>query len=217
MHSWRLRSCLKWITFTLLIAIIARCNANQCVNRVYQPIYVGGPPLPAEEILSRHVVGGSIRVTAVKCLFLCEEHTRCVGFNVRASFNHENCQLTNVTKSKNKTGSTKGEWKLFRDLEATNCKGVICHNGSGCASNHKEGTWQCRCSVNYAGKHCENYNPYGGMIDSSGIVHNELFLVKGMFNHPTAKKVCNAFGAHQPSWEDIARIAREAEYGFCKP
>ena len=40
----------------------------------------------------------------------------------------------------------------------TPCKGVICHNGGGCAGNHKEGTWQCRCSVNYAGKHCENYS-----------------------------------------------------------
>ena len=41
MHSWRLRSCLKWITLTLLMAIIARFKANQCVKRVYRPVYVG--------------------------------------------------------------------------------------------------------------------------------------------------------------------------------
>jgi hypothetical protein len=89
--------------------------------RFYFRFHAGGPPLPAEEILSRHLVQGSIRVTAVKCLFLCEEHTRCVGFNVRASFNNENCQLTNVTKSKNKTISNEGEWKLYRDLDSV-CK-----------------------------------------------------------------------------------------------
>jgi hypothetical protein len=55
------------------------------------------------------------------------------------------------------------------------------------------------------------------MIRFPGIVNNELFQVKGKFNHPTAKNVCNAFGAHQPSRQDIARIAREAEHGFCKP
>lgn len=48
-----------------------------------------------------------------------------------------------------------------------------------------------------------------------GIINNEFFRVDGQFNYPTAKVVCKAFGAHQASIADIARIAREAEVGYC--
>jgi hypothetical protein len=41
MHSWRLRSLVKWITLTLLMAIIARLKADHCVKRAYEPIYEG--------------------------------------------------------------------------------------------------------------------------------------------------------------------------------
>jgi hypothetical protein len=41
MYSWRLRPCLKWITITILMAIIAKFDANQCVKRVYEPIGEG--------------------------------------------------------------------------------------------------------------------------------------------------------------------------------
>ena len=78
----------------------------------------GGSPLPPDEILSSYSVGGSVDVAAIKCLSLCMNESKCVGFNVKASFNDENCQLTNVTKSKNENKSKKGEWKLFRDFEA---------------------------------------------------------------------------------------------------
>ena len=148
MYSLRPRSCLKWITLTLLMAIIARFKANQCVNRAFEHIYegqsctvlflwvfrspysrvkisecflifnTGGPPLPPDEILSSHSVVGSADVAAIKCFSLCKNVGKCVGFNVKASLNDENCQLTNVTKSKNKNTQKKGEWKLFRDFEA---------------------------------------------------------------------------------------------------
>ena len=74
--------------------------------------------MPPDEILSSHSVGGSADVAAIKCFSLCKIDAKCVGFNVKASLNDENCQLTNVTKSKNKNTSKKGEWKLFRGFEA---------------------------------------------------------------------------------------------------
>jgi hypothetical protein len=130
------------------MAIIAKFKANQCVNRAYEHIYegqsctvlflwvfrspysrvkiskcflifnTGGPPLPPDEILSSHSVVGSADVAAINCFSLCKNVGKCVGFNVKASLNDENCQLTNVTKSKNKNTSKKGEWKLFRGFEA---------------------------------------------------------------------------------------------------
>jgi hypothetical protein len=133
------------------MAIIARFKANECINRAFEHIYegkswtilfllvfrspysyvkisecflifnTGGPPLTPDEILSSHSVGGSADVAAIKCFSLCKNVGKCVGFNVKASFNDENCQLTNVTESKNKNTSKKGEWKLFRDFEAV-CK-----------------------------------------------------------------------------------------------
>ncbi len=33
---------------------------------------------------------------------------------------------------------------------------MICQNGGRCASNQEEGTWQCRCSINYAEKNWRN-------------------------------------------------------------
>ncbi|CAB4027201.1 Hypothetical predicted protein [Paramuricea clavata] len=104
------------------MAIIARFKANECVNRAFEHIYEGGPPLPPDEILSSHSVGGSADVAAIKCFSLCKNVGKCVGFNVKASLNDENCQFTNVTKSKNKNTPKKGEWKLFRDFEAFGIK-----------------------------------------------------------------------------------------------
>ena len=74
--------------------------------------------MPPDEILSSHSVVGSADVAAIKCFSLCKNVGKCVGFNVKASLNDENCKLTNVTKSKNKNTQKKGEWKLFRDFEA---------------------------------------------------------------------------------------------------
>ena len=48
-----------------------------------------------------------------------------------------------------------------------------------------------------------------------GIINNELFMVEGPYNHAAAKNACSAFGASQPSRADIARVATEAEYGYC--
>ena len=95
---WQLRQHIKFLNIFLIFC-------------------TGGPTLPPDEILSNHSVGGSVGVAAIKCLSLCRKDSKCVGFNVKASFNDENCQITNVTKSKNENKSKKGEWKLFRDFE----------------------------------------------------------------------------------------------------
>ena len=58
-------------------------------------------------------------------------------------------------------------------------------------------------------------DPYGEKLSSTGIVNNELFRIGGQFNHATAKNVCKAFDARQPSRAEIGRIAKEAEYGQC--
>jgi hypothetical protein len=89
---------------------------------LYFRFYTGGPSLPSDEILSSHHVEGSPEMAVINCYSLCKKDVKCVGFNVRASSNDENCQLTNETESQNENGLEKGEWKLFRDLEVVSVK-----------------------------------------------------------------------------------------------
>ena len=75
----------------------------------------GGPPLPADEVISSHSVENS--AVQIKCYHLCQKEPKCVGFNYRiTTIKVENCQLTNVTKKRDTT--TSGDWTLLRDIEA---------------------------------------------------------------------------------------------------
>jgi hypothetical protein len=56
-----------------------------------------------------------------QCNILCYEEPKCVAFNFRTRTNVENCQLTHVTKTKNKYIGENGDWTLFHDVEA------VCH------------------------------------------------------------------------------------------
>ncbi|XP_028408880.1 adhesion G protein-coupled receptor E2-like [Dendronephthya gigantea] len=47
----------------------------------------------------------------------CKDENKCVGFNYRTTKNVENCQLTNVTKEREKVKA--GDWVLMLDIEAT--------------------------------------------------------------------------------------------------
>ena len=85
---------------------------------LYFRFYTGGASLPSDDILSSHHVEGSPEMAVINCYSLCKKDVKCVGFNVRASYNDENCQLTNKTQSKNKNALEIGEWKLFLDVQA---------------------------------------------------------------------------------------------------
>ena len=77
--------------------------------------FTEGPSLPPNEIISSHKLG--IIAAEIRCYSLCQEESRCVGFNYRTTAtNDENCQLTNVTRKRNTT--KKGDWTLRRDVEA---------------------------------------------------------------------------------------------------
>ncbi|CAB4024254.1 crumbs homolog 1-like, partial [Paramuricea clavata] len=158
-------------------------------------------------------------VNVLTCISECRKNKACHSLNFhKKSESTTLCELNELDRyaADSELAFQKQAGSEYYEIKSA-CKGVICHNGARCASNHKEGTWQCRCTVNYAGKYCEKYNPYGGMVKfhGAGIINNELFQVEGEFNHATAKNVCKEFGAIQPSKEDIGRIASEAEYGHC--
>ncbi|XP_028408878.1 cysteine-rich with EGF-like domain protein 2-B [Dendronephthya gigantea] len=101
-------------TLILLLLDIGNVLANQCFPRSYI-IIKGGPSLPADEIISKHNIT-SLHVM-LGCHNLCKDEEKCVGFNYRTTKNVENCQLTNVTKEREKAKT--GDWVLMLDIEAT--------------------------------------------------------------------------------------------------
>ncbi|XP_028408882.1 uncharacterized protein LOC114531475 [Dendronephthya gigantea] len=106
------------------------------------------------------------------CHTHCQDEEKCVGFNYRTTKNVENCQLTNVTKEREKTKT--GDWMLMLDVEAKkneeekgktvdgNSDGEecpikssnFCHKNAICANIN--GSHNCSCLPGYAGdgKNC---------------------------------------------------------------
>ena len=85
--------------------------ANICVL-----FLTGCPPLSPGDIISSHAVEPSDQVI---CNYRCFKEPKCVGYNFRSQTNDKsmiNCQLTNITKSKNDTKEYKGDWMLFYEV-----------------------------------------------------------------------------------------------------
>ena len=79
---------------------IENCEGTSYIfNNGASYIFVAGPPLPPDEIISSHKV--EISAVEIKCYSLCKGEPRCVGFNYRATtIDVNNCQLTNVSKKR---------------------------------------------------------------------------------------------------------------------